>query len=76
VTTPKHPRCTGCGRPTANRKRVCSSCLGAGAARLSWRAVMDQGSGGYEMPRAVRLAVPTQQRCGGGTRRVADRADY
>jgi ribosomal protein L37E len=75
VTTPKHPRCTGCGRPTANRKRVCSACLGAGPARLSWRAAHTLGHHLPEPgPRVVRLAI--EERCGGGTRRVADRADY
>jgi hypothetical protein len=69
----KRPRCTACGHPTANRGKVCGPCLG-GIARLSWRAVMDRGSGGYEMPRVVRLNVEGG-RCGGGWRRPAHRGE-
>jgi hypothetical protein len=76
VPTHRTFACTGCGGRTVNRGRRCTGCInGGGPARLSWRAAHTLGCHLPEHgPRVVRLAL--HERCGGGTRRVADRADY
>jgi hypothetical protein len=71
----KQPRCTTCGHPTANRKRVCGPCLGGGIARLSWRQAHAPAPGVEGLPRVVRVNLEGG-RCGGGWRRPAHRGEY
>lgn len=67
----KKEPCGTCGHLTANKGRVCGPCLGGGISRLSWRAVMRQGSGGVKgLPRTVRVLMDGQRRCGGGIQRL------